>query len=101
MDIPTQFSCVFESLGDILKPSRPRLPDGFLIFEKPDETLCDNFELKNSSVISIEGKSHSGKTMLAMESMAQALLLPNEENPEVMFVNIEKDFNIFKFMEIW
>lgn len=87
----TQPSFLSEGLQDIFQRHRPSLPKGILSFVSLEDL--------KEEVICVTGESGSGKTMLLMELMGRTLLLPNEESPEVLFVNIEKDFNILKFME--
>lgn len=90
----TQTQYYAEELEDIFLRKRPSLPKEFL------GKLEDSNSRDSPSIICVTGKYGSGKTMLVMELMSRAILLPNEEAPDVLFVNIEKDFNILKFMEI-
>lgn len=89
-----QTQCRTEGLEDIFQRNRPSLPAEFL------GKLSENYSREKSSIICVSGKSASGKSMFAMELMSRALLLPNEESPEVLLVNVDKSFNILKFMEI-
>jgi energy-coupling factor transporter ATP-binding protein EcfA2 len=53
--------------------------------------------LKQRSIVSVTGSSGSGKSMFVMEMIARALLI---EDMEILFLDVDKHFSIFKLVEI-
>jgi predicted ATP-dependent serine protease len=53
--------------------------------------------LKQSSLVSVSGANGSGKSIFMMEVIAKALM---KDNLEVLLLDVDKHFNMFKLIEI-
>lgn len=80
--------CRIQGLHDIFLRIRPCLDKLLPVFEEIDER----------SIVGISGKSGSGKSMLIMEIIAHILM--REDSIEVLLLDTERHFKIFKFIEI-
>lgn len=81
-----------EGLNDIFLRDRPSLKNVYRQMFG---------ELEGSEIICVKGRTNSGKSMLLMELMARTVMQEEgERKPEVLFVDIDKQFSIFKFADI-
>lgn len=67
-----------------------------------DNILSELFgETAPGSLIQIDGGGDSGKTILLMDLMSKTIAQKGKENlPEVLFIDLERKFNISKFVEL-
>lgn len=83
-----------EGLNDIFLRDRPSLENLF-----PEVFGCS----VKKAIISVSGFPCSGKSMFLMELISRLLMQKNKNNkrhPEVLLLDIDQQFDIFKFSEI-